>query len=90
MHVTVEMIGIAGLAEREFEVDFAGGTIEDLVNHLADVPEARGALSEEKHRRLMESVLVIVNGEILSGKEKVAAELKEADRVTLALPMAGG
>jgi sulfur carrier protein ThiS len=38
----------------------------------------------------MESVLVIVNGEILSGKEKVAAELKEADRVTLALPMAGG
>ena len=90
MRVRVETIGIGDSGVREFEAEFSGGTIEDLVGHLVETLSARGTSLPEHQRRLMKVALIIVNGEVVSEEEKAAVVLREGDCVTFALPMAGG
>ena len=87
MRVTVETIGLAGLDERELQAEFAGGTVADLMNHLSEKPEFQAT---PFRRSKMESVLIIVNGEVLPRDKSDSKALEDGDCVTLVVPMAGG
>jgi MoaD family protein len=76
---------------RELEVEFAGETVNDLIEHLVARygRKARTALYNEKSE-LDSVVQVLVNGQEWITRERLDATLQEGDNVVLMMMMGGG
>ena len=76
---------------KELEVEFAGETVNDLIEHLVARygREARKALYNEKGG-LDSVVQVLVNGQEWITHDRLDAALQDGDSVVLMMMMAGG
>ncbi len=95
MKITVESLGLPTLSVvigKKAELDFKGGTVTDLVNHLIGRfgPKARAVLLDgEGHLDL--TIQVMVNDEgFLAREDLPQRELKDGDRIRFMLLVGGG
>jgi len=93
--ITVESIGLPTLSEvigKKAELDFNGGTVADLVDHLAGyfaTRDRRMLLDEEG--RLAPTIQVMVNEKGFLDREKFSKYvLQEGDRIRFMLLVDGG
>jgi MoaD family protein len=79
------------IGRKELEVEFAGETVNDLIEHLVARYDrkARKALYNEKGR-LDPVVQVLVNGQEWITHDRLDTALQDGDSVLLMMMMAGG
>jgi MoaD family protein len=79
------------LGSRELEVEFAGQTVSDLVEHLVAQygPKARQALLDETGK-LDAVIQVLLNGSEWVTHDQLDTLLRDGDNVVLMLMVAGG
>jgi MoaD family protein len=79
------------IGRRELEVQFAGETVNDLIEHLVARygRKARKALYNEKGE-LDSVVQVLVNGQEWITYDRLDTALQDGDNVVLMMMMAGG
>ena len=79
------------VGRKELEVEFAGGTVNDLLDHLIAQygRKARQALLDERGQ-LDPVIQVLLNGEEWITHDNLDRALKEGDQVILMLMLAGG
>ena len=79
------------IGRKELEVEFAGGTIHDLIDHLVTRygRKAEQALWDEKGE-LDPVVQVLLNGEVWITRDQLDTALQDGDSVVLMMMMAGG
>jgi MoaD family protein len=76
---------------KELEIDFAGDTVGDLIEHLITRygRKARKALCDEQGR-LDPVIQVLLNGEEWVTHDRLDTALEDGDNVTLMMMIAGG
>jgi MoaD family protein len=92
VHLRIHLPMLAeALGRRELEVEFAGQTVSDLVEHLAAQHgrKARQALLDETGE-LDPIIQVLLNGEQWVTHDRLDTPLQDGDQVMLMLMMAGG
>ena len=79
------------IGRKELEVEFAGETVNDLIEHLVMRygRKARQALYNEKDE-LDPVVQVLLNGEEWITRDRLDTALQDGDSVILMMMMAGG
>ena len=79
------------IGRKELEVEFAGETVNDLIEHLVKRygRKAKQALYDETGK-LDQVVQVLLNGEKWVTRDQLDTPLQDGDRVMLAIMMAGG
>ena len=79
------------IGRKELEVEFAGGTIQDLIDHLIAQygRKAKQALLDEKGE-LDPVVQVLLNGEVWITRDHLDTALQDGDSVVFMMMMAGG
>jgi len=79
------------IGRKELEVEFAGETISDLIEHLVAQYgwKARKALCDEQGR-LDPIIQVLLNGEEWVTHDRLDTALQDGDNVVLMMMMAGG
>ena len=79
------------IGSKELEVEFAGETVNDLVDHLVTRygSKAKQALCDEKGN-LDLMIQVLLNGEAWITRDQLDAPLDDGDDVVLMMMMAGG
>ena len=79
------------IGRKDFEVEFAGGTVSDLIEHLVARygRKARQALYDEKGQ-LDPVVQVLLNGKEWVTHDRLDTPLQDGDNVVLMVMMAGG
>jgi MoaD family protein len=79
------------IGRKELEVEFAGETVNDLIEHLVARygRKARQALYDEKGQ-LDPVVQVLLNGKEWVTHDRLDTALKDGDSVVLMVMMAGG
>jgi MoaD family protein len=79
------------IGRKELEVEFAGKTINDLIEHLVERygRKARQALYDEKGQ-LDPVVQVLLNGKEWVTRDRLDTALQDGDSVMLMVMMAGG
>jgi molybdopterin synthase sulfur carrier subunit len=79
------------IGRRELEVEFAGETVNDLIEHLVAKygRQARQALYDEKGE-LDPVIQVLVNGEAWVYHDQLDTALQDGDHVVFMVMMAGG
>lgn len=79
------------IGRKELEVEFAGETVNDLIEHLVERygRKARQALYDEKGR-LDPVVQVLLNGKEWITHDRLNTPLQDGDSVVLMIMMAGG
>lgn len=84
--ILTEVIG-----SKELEVEFAGETVNDLVDHLVTRygRKAKQALCDEKGN-LDPMIQVLLNGEAWITGDQLDAALDDGDDVVIMMMMAGG
>ncbi len=95
MKIIVESLGLPTLSSvigKKAELDFNGGTIADLIDHLARrlVAKDREMLLD-REGRLHPAIQVMVNGEgFLAREEFPKRGLKDGDHIRFVLIVGGG
>jgi MoaD family protein len=92
VHLRIHLPMLAeALGRRELDVEFAGETVSDLVEHLVAQygHKARQALLDETCE-LDPVVQVLLNGEEWVTHDRLDTALQDGDHVMLMLMMAGG
>ena len=79
------------IGRKELEVEFAGETVNDLIEHLVTRygRKARQALHDEKGK-LDPVIQVLLNGEEWITHDQLDTALEDGDSVMLMMMMAGG
>jgi MoaD family protein len=79
------------IGRKELEVEFAGETVNDLIEHLVARygREARKALCDEQGR-LDPVIQVLLNGREWVTHDRLDTALQDGDNVVLMMMMAGG
>jgi MoaD family protein len=79
------------IGRKEFELEFGGETIGDLIDHLAVQygPKAEQALYDKKGK-LDPVIQVLLNGETWIDHDQLDTVLHDGDSVILMMMMAGG
>lgn len=79
------------IGRKELEVEFAGETVNDLIEHLVARygRKAKQALYDEKGK-LDQVVQVLLNGEKWITRDQLDTVLQDGDSVILMMMMAGG
>lgn len=80
-------------AQDPVDVEFEGGTLEELLHHLADRygPKLETALFEGPQRRFKRTNIVLLNGvSHWNLKKRLASDLNEGDEVRLSPIITGG
>jgi len=79
------------IGRKELEVEFAGETVSDLIEHLVATygRRAKQALYDEKGD-LDPVVQVLLNGEEWITRDQLDTRLQDGDNVVLMMMMAGG
>jgi MoaD family protein len=79
------------IGRKELEVEFAGETVNDLIEHLVERygRKARQALYDEKGQ-LDSVVQVLLNGKEWIAHDRLDTPLQDGDSVVLMIMMAGG
>lgn len=79
------------IGRKELEVEFAGTTVQDLIDHLATHygRKAEQALYD-KNGELDPVVQVLLNGEEWITGEQLDTDLQDGDSVVVLMMMAGG
>jgi MoaD family protein len=79
------------IGRKELEVEFAGETVNDLIEHLVARygREARKALCDEQGR-LDPVIQVLLNGREWVTHDRLDTALQDGDNVVLLMMMAGG
>lgn len=79
------------IGRKELEVEFAGKTVKDLIEHLVERygRKARQALYDDKGQ-LDPVVQVLLNGKEWITHDRLDTPLQDGDSVILLLMMAGG
>ncbi len=79
------------IGRRELEVEFAGETVNDLIEHLVTRygRKAKQALYDDKGK-LDPVVQVLINGEKWVTRDQLDTSLQNGDSVILMIMMAGG
>ena len=79
------------IGRKELEIEFAGETVSDLIEHLVTRygRRARQALYDEKDD-LDPVVQVLLNGEEWITRDQLDTSLQDGDNVVLMMMMAGG
>lgn len=79
------------IGRKELEVEFAGETVSDLIEHLVARygREARKALWDEQGK-LDPIIQVLLNGEEWVTHDRLDTALQDGDNVVLMMMMAGG
>ena len=79
------------IGRKELEVEFAGETVNDLIEHLVARygRKAKQALYDEKGK-LDQVVQVLLNGEKWITRDQLDTTLQDGDSVILMMMMAGG
>ena len=79
------------IGRKELEVEFAGETVSDLIEHLVARygREARKALCDEQGR-LDPVIQVLLNGREWVTHDRLDTALQDGDNVVLLMMMAGG
>jgi MoaD family protein len=79
------------IGRKELEVEFAGETVSDLIEHLVATygRRAKQALHDEKGS-LDPVVQVLLNGEEWITRDQLDTRLQDGDDVVLMMMMAGG
>ncbi len=95
MKVTVTFLGtfeLLPIFEREkvYPVDFFGNTMKDLLNHLfLKIGPRRDGVFFNERGEIFPDLLVLVNGRLISGSNRIGQSLKENDIVELVLASGG-
>ena len=95
MRVELRLMALPALAKvvggKRVEVDFAGDTVADLVNHLVQQygPAAREALLDEDGN-LDDIIQILINEQQWVVHDDLDTSLKEGDSVILMLLVVGG
>lgn len=76
---------------KELEVEFAGETVLDLIDHLVAQygPKAKQALYDE-NGSLDSMIQVLINGESWITSEQLEVSLEDGDEMVIMMMMAGG
>ena len=95
MKITVESLGLPTLSAvigKKTELDFKGGTVADLVQHLVDRfgPKARDALLDRGGQLDMTIQLMVNDEGFLPRGDLPTRALKDGARIRLMLLVAGG
>ena len=79
------------IGRKELEVEFAGETVNDLIDHLVSQygRKARQALYDERGK-LDPMVQILLNGEEWVTHDRLDRPLQEGDHVFLMIMLAGG